>query len=376
MLEPTRQDEQAGGVPMASGTEIAAMRRAIDLATRGLSTTLPNPVVGCVLLGADGSIVAEGWHERPGGPHAEVVALTKAGPRAQGATAIVTLEPCAHHGRTGPCADALLAAGVRRVVIAVPDPSEAAAGGADRLRAGGVEVEMGVLAEQARVGNEPWLTSVRLSRPFVTWKLAASLDGRIAAADGTSRWITGPAAQLDGYRLRAEVDTMLVGVGTVLADDPQLTARDGDGRPLPRQPLRVVVDSTGRTPAKARVRNDAAPTWIATAAEVGADEAGRVDLRALLDRLYARERRHVLLEGGPRLAGAMVAAGLVDRVVGYLAPVLLGSGRSALEDAGIDTIAAALRLELLDVRQIGTDLRLIARPLRPDSDDQWPRTDD
>jgi diaminohydroxyphosphoribosylaminopyrimidine deaminase / 5-amino-6-(5-phosphoribosylamino)uracil reductase len=353
---------------MASGTEVAAMHRALDLAGRGLTTVLPNPVVGCVLLGTDGSIVGEGWHELAGGPHAEVVALTAAGPRARGATAVVTLEPCAHHGRTGPCADALLAAGVRRVVIAIPDPSKAAAGGADRLRAGGVEVEMGVLAEQAIAGNEPWLTAMRLGRPFVTWKLAASLDGRVAAADGSSRWITGAAARLDGHRLRTEVDTILVGVGTVLADDPQLTARDADGRPYPRQPLRVVVDSSGRTPANAKILDDAAPTWIATTAELGKDDAGRVDLRALLSRLYARERRHVLLEGGPRLAGTMVRAGLVDRVVGYLAPVLLGAGPNALEDAGISTIGAALRLELLDVQKVGTDVRITARPL-PESRD-------
>jgi diaminohydroxyphosphoribosylaminopyrimidine deaminase/5-amino-6-(5-phosphoribosylamino)uracil reductase len=348
---------------MASATEIATMRHAIDLAARGRASTLPNPVVGCVLLSPDGSIVGEGWHQHAGGPHAEVVALTAAGPRARGATAVVTLEPCAHHGRTGPCADALLAAGVRRVVIAVPDPSIAAAGGAERLRAAGVEVEIGVLAAEASAVNEPWLTALRLGRPFVTWKLAASLDGRVAAADGSSRWITGPAARLDGHRLRAEVDTMLIGVGTVLADDPQLSARDAGGRLRQRQPLRVVVDSTGRTPNNAKVRDDVAPTWIATAAEVGVDETGRVDLRALLKRLDARECRHVLLEGGPRLAGAMVRAGLVDRVVGYLAPALLGAGRNALEDAGISTIAAALRLEFLEIEPIGSDVRVVARVL-------------
>jgi len=340
------------------------MRRAITLAARGLTTTLPNPVVGCVLLSAQGETVGEGWHEHPGGPHAEVNALTAAGDRARGATAVVTLEPCAHTGRTGPCADALLAAGVRRVLVAVPDPSKRAAGGAARMRAGGMEVLVGVMAEEAIAGNEPWLTATRLGRPFVTWKLATSLDGRVAAADGTSRWITGEAARQDVHRLRAEVDTMLVGVGTVLADDPQLTVRDVGGRTAGRQPLRVVVDSAGRTPLGARVRDTAAPTWIATAAEVGADPTGRVDLRALLARLYERERRHVLLEGGPRLAGAMVRAGLVDRVVAYLAPVLLGAGPSALEDAGITTIGEAWRLEPIDVHQVGVDVRVRARPRR------------
>jgi diaminohydroxyphosphoribosylaminopyrimidine deaminase/5-amino-6-(5-phosphoribosylamino)uracil reductase len=362
---------------MASEVELAAMRRAIELAARGIATALPNPVVGCVLLTPGGSIIGEGWHERAGEPHAEIVALAAAGSQARGATAVVTLEPCAHHGRTGPCADALLAAGVRRVVIAVPDPSKTAAGGAARLQAGGVEVELGVLADEARTGNEPWLTATDLGRPFVTWKLAASLDGRVAAADGSSRWITGEAARLDGHRLRSEVDTMMVGVGTVLADDPQLTARDAAGRPLRRQPLRVVVDSAGRTPAEARVRDDSAETWIATVAELGAEPGAdlgaelatdghrRVDLRALLAGLFARERRHVLLEGGPRLAGAMIQAGLVDRVVGYLAPMLLGAGPSALRDAGITTIGAAFRLDLLDVQRIGDDVRVVARPRPP-----------
>jgi diaminohydroxyphosphoribosylaminopyrimidine deaminase/5-amino-6-(5-phosphoribosylamino)uracil reductase len=350
---------------MASEVEITAMRRAIELAARGVTTTLPNPVVGCVLLDPDGSRVAEGWHERPGGPHAERVALERAGDRAAGTTAVVTLEPCAHTGRTGPCADALLAAGVRRVVVAVADPSRTAAGGAQRLRAGGVGVEMGVLAREATAGNEPWLTAVRRGRPFVTWKLAASLDGRVAAADGSSRWITGDAARHDVHRLRSEVDTILVGVGTIVADDPHLTVRDLDDEqvlPAHRQPLRVVVDSTGRTPAGATVRDDRAPTWIATAAAVGADAEGKVDLQVLMQQLYARERRHVLLEGGPRLAAAMVGAGLVDRVVAYLAPMLLGAGLNALDDAGIRTIDEAWRLDLLDVRQLGADVRVLARP--------------
>ncbi len=353
---------------MASEAEIQAMRRAIGLAARGLPTALPNPVVGCVLLDPDGSVVAEGWHDHAGGPHAEVVALTAAGERARGTTAVVTLEPCNHTGRTGPCSEALLKAGVVRVVIAVPDPSDAASGGAARLEQAGVDVEVGVLTAEAEQGLEPgegnevWLTAVRQQRPFVTWKFAATLDGRVAAQDGTSQWITSVEARSDVHRLRAQVDTMLVGVGTVLADDPLLTVRDAEGSPLTRQPLRVVADTHGRTPQDARIRGNDAPTWIATGAEVGTTADGAIDLPALMQQLYARERRHVLLEGGPRLAGAMVEAGLVDRVVAYLAPALLGAGPNALMDAGITTIADVWRLDLTDVRRIGGDVRVLARP--------------
>lgn len=346
--------------------EVAAMRRAVELAARGVRTALPNPVVGCVLLSPEGRTVGEGWHEQAGGPHAEVVALTAAGEAARGSTAVVTQEPCDHTGRTGPCSRALLAAGVRRVVIAVPDPSEWGAGGAERLRRAGVEVVMGVLAEEATAGNEPWLTATRLRRPYVTWKFAATLDGRVAAADGTSRWITGEEARADVHRLRAEVDTMMVGVGTVLADDPHLTVREG-GVLAQRQPLRVVVDSRGRTPEEARVRDDAAPTLIATAAETEG-----VDLHRLLTTLYVEHgRRHVLLEGGPRLAGAMVREGLVDRVVAYLAPALLGAGKNALEEAGITTIGQAWRLDPVDVRVVGADVRIVARPRRREADASW-----
>ena len=372
---------------MANEAEIRAMRQAIGLAARGLATALPNPVVGCVLLDPDGTVVAQGWHERAGGPHAEVAALSAAGEQARGTTAVVTLEPCNHTGRTGPCSEALLAAGVQKVVIAVPDPSDAAAGGAERLRRAGLEVEVGVLADEAErglepgEGNEVWLTAVRKQRPFVTWKFAATLDGRVAAQDGTSQWITSVEARSDVHRLRAQVDTMLVGVGTVLADDPLLTVRDADGNPLERQPLRVVADTHNRTPPNARIRGGDAPTWIATGAEVGvvpgrletsvgadagpAGEGGGrlgLDLHALMRALYARERRHVLLEGGPQMAGAMVEAGLVDRVVAYLAPALLGAGPNAMLDAGITTIADVWRLDLVDVRQVGNDVRVLARP--------------
>ncbi|MCX4473152.1 bifunctional diaminohydroxyphosphoribosylaminopyrimidine deaminase/5-amino-6-(5-phosphoribosylamino)uracil reductase RibD [Micromonospora sp. NBC_01655] len=348
---------------MASGSVDEAMRRAIALAARGLGTASPNPVVGCVLLDPDGEVVGEGFHAYAGGPHAEIVALAQAGLRARGGTAVVTLEPCDHTGRTGPCSHALIAAGVARVVVAVPDPDPVAAGGAVTLRAAGLQVEFGVRAAEAEAGNVAWLTSVRRGRPYVIWKFAATLDGRSAAADGTSMWITSEAARADVHALRGTVDAVIAGVGTVLADDPRLTVRNPrDGTPAIRQPLRVVVDSLGRTPAGAQVRDGAAPTWIATAAQVGAGPDGRVDLPALLAELHRRGVRAALLEGGPSLAGAFLAAGLVDRVVGYVAPRLLGAGPTALADAGVTTIADAIDLELTDVTQVGPDLRITALP--------------
>jgi diaminohydroxyphosphoribosylaminopyrimidine deaminase/5-amino-6-(5-phosphoribosylamino)uracil reductase len=342
-------------------TEDEAMRRAIALAARGLGTTSPNPVVGCVLLDPSGEVVGEGFHAYAGGPHAEIVALAQAGELARGGTAVVTLEPCNHIGRTGPCAQALIAAGVRRVVVAVDDPTPTAAGGATTLRAAGVDVHTGVRRTEAEAGNVAWLTAVRRGRPYVTWKFAATLDGRSAAADGTSMWITSEQARADVHTLRSTVDAVLAGVGTVIADDPQLTVRNlTDGTTAIRQPLRVVVDSSGRTPANARVRDASAPTWVATAAEVGAGPDGRLDLSALLTTLYARGARAVLLEGGPTLAGAFLAAGLVDRVVAYLAPKLLGAGPAALLDAGVPTIGDAIDLDLTDITRIGADLRLTA----------------
>jgi diaminohydroxyphosphoribosylaminopyrimidine deaminase/5-amino-6-(5-phosphoribosylamino)uracil reductase len=342
-------------------TDDEAMRRAVALAARGLGTTSPNPVVGCVLLDPAGEIVGEGFHAYAGGPHAEIVALAQAGERARGGTAVVTLEPCDHTGRTGPCSGALIAAGITRVVVAVPDPTPVAAGGVATLRSAGVDVETGVRRADAEAGNVAWLTAVRRGRPYVIWKFAATLDGRSAAADGTSMWITSEPARADVHRLRGTVDAVLAGVGTVLADDPQLTVRNlSDGTLAIRQPLRVVVDSSGRTPADARVRDGSAPTWVATAAEVGAGRDGRIDLPGLLEALYLRGVRAVLLEGGPTLAGAFLAAGLVDRVVGYVAPKLLGAGRNALAAAGVPTIADAIEWDYTDVTRIGPDLRLTA----------------
>lgn len=325
-----------------SSHEHDAMRRALALAAGPDAPLHPNPRVGCVLLAPDGRVVAEGAHRGAGTPHAEVDALARAGAEARGATAVVTLEPCNHTGRTGPCAEALVAAGVRRVVLAQRDPNPLAAGGAATLRAAGIEVETGLLEAEARELNRVWTFAVEHGRPFVTWKLATTIDGRSAAADGTSRWISGTASRRDTHRLRALADTMLVGTGTVAVDDPLLTVRDADDRPLPRQPLRVVMGERDLDPA-ARVL-----------APVEGLESPSLHLRTrdpheALAELAARERRHVFLEGGPTLAASFLAAGLVDEVVAYVAPFLLGAGHSAVADLGITTIADAWRPEVLDV---------------------------
>jgi diaminohydroxyphosphoribosylaminopyrimidine deaminase/5-amino-6-(5-phosphoribosylamino)uracil reductase len=331
------------------------MRRARELGAGVLGTTSPNPAVGAVVLAADGTTVGEGATASPGGPHAEVTALAQAGDRARGGTVVVTLEPCAHTGRTGPCTDALIAAGVARVVVAVPEPTESAGGGAERLQAAGVEVELGVEQAEAEAGAlSGWLTGLRESRPFVVWKVAATLDGRVAAADGTSRWITGDEARAAVHRLRATCDAVVVGSGTAVADDPQLTVRDTDGRAAARQPLRVVVDRRGRLPSTARVLDDAAPTHVSRA-------AGPAEL---LTELFDRGIRRVLLEGGPTLAAAYLREGLVDEVVMHLAPKLLGAGPSLVGDLGIPTIGGALSLAVVDVTRLGGDVQVRLRPTR------------
>jgi len=357
---------------VASSAEIKAMRRAIALAASALGSTSPNPPVGCVVLDPAGRVAGEGRTSPPGGPHAEVGALRAAGPLARGGTAVVTLEPCRHYGRTPPCTGALLRAGVRRVVYAVDDPFPAAAGGAGVLREAGVDVESGLLAAEAALGNEAWLTAVRLGRPFVTWKYGASLDGRIAAADRSSRWITGAAARADGHRLRAESDVVMVGSGTLTADDPHLAVREVEAL---SQPLRVVVDTEARTRPGARVLDAAAPTLIAVATDAdtrhlaGFDvariprSARGLDLGALLAALHRRGARSILLEGGPTLAGSFVAEGLVDRVVAYLAPALIGgSGLPALGGPGAASVAEVARLRMDEVERVGEDVRLVARP--------------
>jgi diaminohydroxyphosphoribosylaminopyrimidine deaminase/5-amino-6-(5-phosphoribosylamino)uracil reductase len=339
----------------ARAHESSAMARARELGESVLGTTSPNPPVGAVILDADGTPLGEGATAPPGGPHAEVTALAQAGDRARGGTAVVTLEPCAHTGRTGPCADALLAAGIARVVVAVPEPTELAGGGAGRLKAAGVDVELGVEQAEAEAGAlAGWLTGVREHRPFVVWKAAVTLDGRVAAADGTSRWITGEPARAAVHRLRATCDAVVVGSGTALADDPQLTVRDADGRNVARQPLRVVVDRRDRLPAGARVLDGAAPSYVSRAATP----------EALLTDLFDRDVRRVLLEGGPTLAAAFLRAGLVDEVVIHLAPTLLGAGPSLVGDLGISTIAGALSLSIVDVTPLGRDVQVRLRPTR------------
>jgi diaminohydroxyphosphoribosylaminopyrimidine deaminase/5-amino-6-(5-phosphoribosylamino)uracil reductase len=338
-----------------SDGERRAMERARELGASVLGTTSPNPAVGAVILDVDGVPVGEGATAAPGGPHAEVTALVRAGDRARGGTAVVTLEPCAHTGRTGPCADALVAAGVARVVVGAPEPTELAGGGADRLRAAGVEVVLGVEQAEAETGAlAGWLTGVRAHRPFVVWKVAATLDGRVAAADGTSRWITGEEARAAVHRLRATCDAVVVGSGTALTDDPQLTVRDAAGRPADRQPLRVVVDRRDRLPANARLRDDAGPTLVSRAATPA----------ALLAELYDRDVRRVLLEGGPTLAAAFLREGLVDEALVHLAPTLLGSGPSLVGDLGIGTIGDALSFSVVDVTPLGGDVQIRLRPTR------------
>ena len=314
------------------------MSRALDLAASPDAPLGPNPRVGCVLLDREGNLVAEAHHRGAGTPHAEAAALALAGDQARGATAVVTLEPCTHTGRTGPCVEALVAAGVRRVVFAQTDPNPVAAGGAARLRAAGVEVAGGLLGEEARALNAVWTFAVEHGRPFVTWKLAATLDGRAAAADGTSRWVSGRAARADTHRLRALCDVVLVGAGTVEADDPRLTVRDADDRPLPAQPLRAVMGERALNPGR-RVFDGAAETVQLRTRDPG----------AALAELFARERRHVFLEGGPTLAAAFIRAGLVDEIVAYVAPALLGAGLPAVADLGITTIGDALRPTVTDV---------------------------
>jgi diaminohydroxyphosphoribosylaminopyrimidine deaminase/5-amino-6-(5-phosphoribosylamino)uracil reductase len=326
-----------------------AMRRALELSARG-PVTGGNPQVGCVLLDDTGRIVAEGWHRGAGTPHAEVDALSHL-TDARGLTAVVSLEPCNHTGRTGPCSEALIAAGVTRVVYAVSDPGHESSGGAERLRAAGVEVLPGVLAEEANDLLHVWLTAVARRRPWVTVKWAATLDGRAAASDGTSQWITGTAARQRVHEQRATSDAILVGIGTVLADDPSLTARGDAGELLHHQPLPVVVGERP-VPVDAALRRHPA----------GLFETGTRDLERVLAELNDRAIRRVYVEGGPTLASAVIAAGLADEYAIYLAPALLGGEKLAIGDLGIRTIADARRLHIVSVEQLGEDLLVMARP--------------
>jgi diaminohydroxyphosphoribosylaminopyrimidine deaminase/5-amino-6-(5-phosphoribosylamino)uracil reductase len=328
----------------------AAMRRAIELSEQVKGSTYPNPPVGAVILDRDGEIAGVGATEPVGGPHAEVLALRRAGERAGGGTAVVTLEPCNHHGRTPPCVDALLAAGVSSVVYAIADPNAAAAGGSARLAERGVRTEAGLLADEAAGGPlREWLHKQRTGRPHVTWKYATSVDGRSAAADGSSQWITSEAARADVHRRRAVVDAIVVGTGTVFTDDPTLTARLPDGSLAARQPLRVVVGQR-EVSSEARVLNDDSRTMV-----IRTRDPWEV-VRALSD------RTDVLLEGGPTLAGAFLRAGAIDRILAYVAPILLGGPIAAVDDVGVLNISNAQRWRFDGTERIGPDLRLSLVP--------------
>ncbi len=357
--------------------DAAAMTEALNLARRGRCTSMPNPRVGCVLL-RDGAVVGRGWHRRAGERHAEVHALEEAGNRAQGSTACVTLEPCSHQGRTAPCCDALIAAGVKRVVAAMRDPNpEVSGSGFARLREAGIQVEEGLMAEDAAALNPGFIKRARHGLPWVLCKMAMSLDGRIAAASGESKWITGPEARAEVQRLRAASCAVLTGVGTVLADDPALTVRweewPGDERPPGgRQPLRVVADSRLRTPGHARLLAEPGESWLAAAREGSVPGArvlvlpgaqGQIDLKGLLRTLAAeRECNEVLLEAGPTLAGAMLEAGLVDAFRIYVAPLFLGDKGYPLLHLSIENLADKFSLHVSGVRRVGTALCIEAVP--------------
>ena len=329
--------------------DVRHVRRAIQLAHGGPAVDV-NPRVGAVVTDITGMVIGEGFHRGAGSPHAEVEALRAAGTAARGGTAYVSLEPCNHTGRTGPCAEALIASGVARVVFAQADPNPRASGGANRLRATGVQVTGGVLNDEASATNRTWTYRASNGRPFVTWKFAATLDGRSAALDGTSRWVTCAEARADVHALRSRCGAVIAGTGTVLADDPRLTVRLYNGS-TSTQPLRVVIGERP-IPPHAHVLDDEAPTLVLQTHDVS----------AAMTRLSQAGIHHALLEGGPTLAAAFLRAGLVDEVVAYLAPALLGAGRSALADLGIGTIADTLRLIPTDVTVLGTDVRITATP--------------
>ena len=363
------------------------MAQALQLAERGLYTTSPNPRVGCVLV-RDGKVIGEGWHERAGEPHAEIHALRAAADVARGATAYVTLEPCSHHGRTPPCADALIAAGVARVVVAMQDPNPLVAGqGISKLRAAGIAVECGLMEAAARELNIGFFTRMTRGTPWVRSKIAASLDGRTALGNGESQWITGPAARQDVQHWRARACAVLTGIGTVLADDPQLNVRNIE---TTRQPLRAVVDNGLRLPPDARLlnsrpspasgRGDGGEGGVvvytaipdaqksAALAQAGAhvvvlsDVNGSVDVAAVLRDLASRGCNEVLVEAGSKLNGSLLKAGLIDELVLYLAPQMLGDMARGMARLGeLTSLDQRVELEWNDVRQVGRDLRIVAR---------------
>ncbi len=355
------------------------MAQAIRLAERGLDTTHPNPRVGCVLV-RENAIVGEGWHERAGGPHAEVAALRTSGAAAAGATAYVSLEPCSHHGRTPPCAEALVAAGVSRVVAAMPDPNPLVAGNGLRLlAAAGIETAVGLLAAEAEALNPGFCKRMRTGRPWLSSKLAMSLDGRTAMASGESRWITGPQARRDVHRLRARSSAILTGIETVLADDPAMTVRLEGRAETERQPARIVLDSRFRLPPSAKILALPGRTLVfglqaeaekakglrALGAEVhflptGAE--GRVDLHAAVDLLGKLEFNEVMVEAGATINGSLLREGLVDEWIVYLAPCVLGDkGRGLFHLPELEHMADRFELRVAESRQVGGDLRLTLR---------------
>lgn len=359
-----------------TATDHLMMARALRLAERGAYTTRPNPMVGCVIT-QDGEVVGEGFHARAGEPHAEILALQAAGERAKGATVYVTLEPCAHVGKTGPCADALVAAGVSRVVAAMRDPFPQVDGeGFKKLEAAGIAVESGLMETQARALNRGWLSRLERGRPWLRIKLATSLDGRSALASGESKWISGEASRADVHRWRARAGAILTGAGTVLIDDPSLTVRFEDDTPFV-PPLRVVLDPGLATVARGRVREGGAPALYVHAPDakpprgIEAQTAaapvrdGRFDLAAVLKLLAARDINEVQVEAGATLAGAFLAAGLVDEILLYVAPVLLGDrARPLFDGLHIDEMTERLQMSIVESRRIGEDVRLLLQPRR------------
>ncbi|HET7765813.1 MAG TPA: bifunctional diaminohydroxyphosphoribosylaminopyrimidine deaminase/5-amino-6-(5-phosphoribosylamino)uracil reductase RibD [Burkholderiales bacterium] len=359
---------------MFAASDRELMRQALALAERGLYTTTPNPRVGCVLVN-DGNVVGTGWHEKAGLPHAEVLALKAAGERARGATLYVNLEPCSHHGRTPPCADAIVAAGVKRVVAAMQDPNPNVAGaGFARLRAAGIEVGHGLMENEARELNIGFVARMSRGRPWVRMKIAASLDGRTALANGKSQWITGEAAREDGHRWRARACAILTGHGTVRDDDPQLNVRGVD---TPRQPLKVVVDSRFETPLSARLLKDGKTLIVGAVNEAkridalknaGADavvvpnERGKVELFKLMEELARRELNEIHVEGGTKLNGSLLRAGVVDELLVYLAPSVIGdSGRGMFSLPELTDLSQKMSVTIREVERVGADLRLRAR---------------
>lgn len=357
-----------------SATDHAMMSRALRLAELGAFTTRPNPMVGCVLAHGD-EVVGEGWHRRTGGAHAETHALEAAGDRAKGATAYVTLEPCAHTGKTGPCADALVAAGVTRVVAAMHDPFPRVDGsGIERLRGAGVEVETGLLEIQARELNRGFVSRIVRGRPWLRVKLATSVDGRSALASGDSKWISCEASRLDVHRWRARSGALITGAGTVLLDDPSLTVRLPDGEDF-EPPLRVVLDPGLATTGRGKIREGGAPTLYLHAADVKTSrdlqaehahvpvQAGLFDLRAVLHLLAERGINEVQVEAGATLAGAFLEAGLVDELLLYIAPVVLGGeARPLFGGLDVGSMVERIELKVLETRRLGTDIRVLLRP--------------